>query len=530
MKTRRFFLIWLVVCALAALAAAQEKVDLAVVNRIKTEALQNSKVMDHVFYLSDVYGPRLTGSPGFQGAADWVVKQLQGWSIENVKQEKWGPYGRSWALMRYSGNLIEPQAAPIVGFPLPWSPGTNGTVKGEAVYVQLPVTSDADLEQAMGRLKGTLKDKIILLDAPAEIAMQTTPAGSRYTAEGLASLALASEPRAGSPFAGLNAPRPAVGGPQASRARTQRRSQFLKDEGAQLVLTPGGRGQWGIIVAGSTGSRDIKDPLPLPTVAIAAEQYNRICRLLARKTPVQLEFNVEAKVIEDNLDSFNVIGEILGGRKKDEVVILGAHLDSWTGGTGAADNTAGCAIMMEAMRILKALDLKMDRTVRIALWSAEEQGLLGSRAYVTEHYADRATMALKPEYAKLSAYFNIDNGGGKLRGVYLQGNDMVRPVFEAWLEPFKDLGATTVTIRNTGSTDHASFDAVGLPGFQFIQDQLEYSTRTHHSNEDVYERLQSGDLMQASAVVASFVYNAATRPELLPRKPLPKAQPARPGP
>ncbi len=524
MKPGRACAVWLAVCALAAFAAAQEKVDLAVVNRIKTEALQNSKVMDHVFYLTDVFGPRLTGSPAFQAAADWVVKQLQGWSVENVKLEKWGPYGRSWALVRYSGNMIEPQPAPITGFPLPWTPGTGGTVKAEAVYAPLPLTTDADLEQAMGKLKGTLKDKIVLLDAPPEIAMQTTPPGRRYNAEDLASLAQATEPRVGSPFAELNPP-PRQGGPQAGRARQQRRNQFLKDEGALLVLTPGGRGQWGIIVAGSAGSREVKDPPPLPTVAIAAEQYNRIARLLAKKVQVQLEFNVEARLLEDSLDSFNVIGEITGGRKKDEVVMLGAHLDSWTGGTGAADNAAGCAVMMEAMRILKTLDLKMDRTVRIALWSAEEQGLLGSRAYVTEHFADRATMALKPEHAKLSAYFNVDNGSGKLRGVYLQGNDMVRPVFEAWLEPFKDMGVTTLSIRNTSGTDHQSFDNVGLPGFQFIQDPLEYSTRTHHSNEDVYERAQPSDLMQASAVVAYFVYDAATRPELLPRKPLPKPQP-----
>jgi Zn-dependent M28 family amino/carboxypeptidase len=206
--------------------------------------------------------------------------------------------------------------------------------------------------------------------------------------------------------------------------------------------------------------------------------------------------------------------------------MLGAHLDSWTGGTGAADDAAGCAVMLEAMRILKALNLKMDRTVRMALWSAEEQGLLGSRAYVADHFGDRATMALKPGHAKLSGYFNVDNGSGKLRGVYLQGNDMVRPVFASWLEPFHDMGATTLSIRNTSGTDHLSFDAVGLPGFQFIQDPLEYGTRTHHANEDVYERVQPGDLMQASAIVSWFAYNAATRAELLPRKPLPKPQAA----
>jgi carboxypeptidase Q len=259
-------------------------------------------------------------------------------------------------------------------------------------------------------------------------------------------------------------------------------------------------------------------------VAIFGEQYNRIARLLAHKIPVRLEFEIETKSYEDNLDSFNVIGEIPGGRKKDEVVMLGAHLDSWTGGTGAADNAAGCAVMMEAVRILKALNLKTDRTVRVALWSAEESGLLGSKAYVKEHFAEPETMLPKPEHARLSAYFNFDNGSGKIRGVYLQSNDMVRPIFEAWLAPFRDMGATALPVQQPtiGSTDHLSFDAVGLPGFQFVQDPLEYDTRTHHTNLDTYERVQAGDLMQASAIVASFAYNAANRAELLPRKPMPK--------
>jgi hypothetical protein len=518
MKRNRLLSVLPVLLALAVSLAAQEKVDLAVAHRIKAEALDNSKVMDHVFYLTDVYGPRLTGSPGFNAAADWVVKQLQGWGCENVKLEKWGPYGRSWALARYSGNMLEPQPAPIAGFPLPWTPGTNGTATGEAVYAPLPVASDAELQQAMEKLKGTLQGKIVLLDGPQEISMQTTPPGRRYTEADLASLLGPPEPRPGGP-------RPGGRPPEGARERTARRSQFLKEEGALLILTPGQRGSWGVIVATSAGSREIKDPLPLPTVAIAAEQYNRIYRLLDHKIPVRLEFNIEDRLIDEPTGSVNVIGEIPGGAKREEVVMLGAHLDSWTGGTGAADNAAGCAVMMEAVRILKALNLRMDRTVRVALWSAEEQGLLGSRAYVTEHFADRTTMALKPEHARLSGYFNVDNGSGKLRGVYLQGNDMIRPVFQAWLEPFRDMGATTLSIRNTTGTDHLSFDAVGLPGFQFIQDPLEYGTRTHHANEDVYERIQPGDLMQASAIVAWFAYNTATRPELLPRKPLPKPQP-----
>jgi carboxypeptidase Q len=270
------------------------------------------------------------------------------------------------------------------------------------------------------------------------------------------------------------------------------------------------------------GSRDAKEPGPV-SVALANEHYNRLARLLEKDILVKLELNVQTKFYE-KADGENVVAEIPGRAKKDEIVMLGAHLDSWQAGTGAADNAAGVAVAMEAVRILQALNLKMDRTVRIGLWDAEEEGLIGSREYVKAHFADRETMERKPEHAKLSCYFNFDNGSGKIRGVYLQGNDMVRPVFEAWLAPFHDLGATTVSIRNTGGTDHLSFDAVGLPGFQFIQDPLDYMSRTHHTNMDTYERVQKGDLMQAAAVMASFVYNAATRPEMLPRKPMPKPE------
>jgi Zn-dependent M28 family amino/carboxypeptidase len=259
-------------------------------------------------------------------------------------------------------------------------------------------------------------------------------------------------------------------------------------------------------------------------VALAAEHYNRIARMLGRKIPVRLELELRARIHEESADGFNVTASLPGGKKKDETIMVGGHLDSWHGGTGATDNAAGCAVMIEALRILKALNLQMDRSIRIGLWDGEEHGFLGSRGYVKQYLADRESMAVKADHARFSGYFNVDNGGGKIRGVYLQGNDMMRPIFEAWLEPFRDLGATTVSIRNTGGTDHLVFDEVGLPGFQFIQDPLDYSTRTHHSNMDTYERIQPGDLMQASAIVASFVYHAATRPEMLPRKPLPKPQ------
>lgn len=303
-------------------------------------------------------------------------------------------------------------------------------------------------------------------------------------------------------------------------------SAFWREEGAAVLVDFGYRNDGGTIAAASGGTRDPKDPVPPPMIVITPEHYNRIVRLLERQVPVKMEIEVRNSMGTGNADSHNVIGDLPGtGRHKDEVVMVGGHLDSWHGGTGATDNAAGSAVMMEVIRILKKLDLKLDRTVRIALWSGEEQGLLGSRAYVKEKFADPATMQTTKDWENFSAYYNIDNGTGKIRGIYLQGNEAARPFFEAQLAPFRDMGVTTVTIRNTGGTDHQAFDAVGLPGFQFIQDPIEYSTRTHHSNMDVYDRIQRGDLMQMAAVVTSLVYHTANRAEKLPRKPKPEPRP-----
>jgi hypothetical protein len=508
---------------------AEERVDLDVIHKIREEAIQNSKVMDHVFQLTDVYGPRLTNSPGYFAAADWIVKQLKEWGIEG-HEETWGPFGQGWTFTHFSANLIEPQYAPLIGFPLAWSPGTNGVVSGEAMVASF--TTDADFDRYRGKLKG----KIVFMGAGRELAMIMQAPSQRYSDDQLVRLSGAADGggRGGAPgTAALGDGRGGGGGrggqggqPGGQQQFQNRLNQFLKDEGAAVVVRlGGGQSSGGTVFGQAAGSRDVKDPIPPPTVALTPEHYNRVMRLLDNKIPVKLEFEIQAKFLDDRTDSVNVIGEIPGGRKRDEIVMIGAHLDSWQGGTGATDNAAGCAVMIEALRILKTLNLPMDRTVRMALWGGEEQGLLGSRAYVTEHFADRADMKLKPEHARLAGYFNVDNGSGKIRGVYLQGHDAMRPVFEAWFKPFQDLGAGTISIRNTGGTDHQSFDAVGLPGFQFIQDELEYNARTHHSNMDVYDRVQRADMAQMAAIVASFVYDAATRPEMLPRKPLPKPQP-----
>jgi carboxypeptidase Q len=539
-------------CAFALPAAliAQEPVDLLAIHKIKAEALENSKVMDHMFYLTDVAGHRLTNSPGYKKAGEWAVKQLQEYGLTNVRLEKWGPFGKGWNYTRFSVHMIEPTYSTLIGFPQAWSPGTNGPVQAEAVEVQ--IRTEADMEKYKGKLKGK-----IVLDTPArEVTQSVAPLATRMTDAELAQTALAPEPGQ-RPFGGAaaamqqanqpitsqmgipsasqqfggggngNANQPPGGGAAMQQARQLRMkvAKFWVDEGVVAVVNPGYRGDGGTVFSSSYGNRDQKE-LPATAIAITPEHYNRMIRLIDKKIPVRMEIDVKAEFVEGD-ESFNVVGEIPGTTRKDELVMLGAHLDSWHGGTGATDNAAGCSVAMEAVRILMATGLKPKRTVRIALWGGEEEGLLGSRAYVKEHFADRESMKLTSEHARLAGYFNLDNGTGKIRGIYDQGNDMVRPIFEAWLKPFADMGASTVTIRNTGGTDHQSFDGVGLPGFQFVQDGMEYSTRTHHSNMDTYDHISKPDLMQASAIMAAFVYNTAQREEMLPRKPLPKPQPAR---
>ena len=536
-------------CALALPVAlfAEESVDLLTIYKIKTEALENSHVMDHMFYLSDVTGHRITNSPGYRKAGEWAVKQLQEYGLTNVRMEKWGPFGKGWTYTRFSASMIEPAYSTIIGFPQAWTPGTNGPVEAEVVMVQ--IRTEADLDKYNGKLKG----KIVLDSLPRETPLSLQPLATRLTPEGLAQAAQAQEPgqrggRGGAAFGAADGPVSSImappsgepftggggpggpGGDPAARATMMRQrelrtkvSKFFVEEGVVALVNPGYRGDWGTVFSSSGGSRDQKE-LPPTTVAIAAESYNRMIRLIEKKIPVKMALDIKAEFIEGD-ESFNVVGEIPGTTKKDELVMLGAHLDSWHGGTGATDNAAGCSVAMEAVRILMVQGLKPKRTVRIALWGGEEEGLLGSRAYVKEHFADRETMKLTADHAKVSGYFNLDNGTGKVRGIYDQGNDMVRPIFEAWMKPFLDMGATTVTNRNTGGTDHQAFDAIGLPGFQFIQDPMEYDTRTHHSNMDVADHISRGDLMQASAVMATFVYNTAMRDEMLPRKPLPKPQP-----
>ena len=403
--------------ALAAVALplwllAADKVDLSVINRIKAEAFENSKVMDHMFYLTDVNGPRLTGSPAYKAAADWVVKRMTEYGL-TAKEEKWGPFGRGWTCRHFEAHMTEPQYQPLIGFPLAWTAGTEGTVTGEPIMVT--IRTDEDFE----RYKGKLRGKVVMSMPPKQLAFETTAPGHRFTDAELAEQALAPEPGR-SPF-GFRAPGGPGGQPpmtpeEARKRREEQRklrekiAQFMKDEGALVLLSYGYNGDGGTVFASSGGSYDPKKPIAVASVALTPEHYNRIARLMEHNIPVKLEFNIRNQFFEDQTDSVNVVAEIPGHAKKDEIVMLGAHLDSWHGGTGATDNAAGSAVVMEAARILKSLDLNMDRTVRMALWGGEEEGLLGSRAYVKEHFADRETIKLGAEHAKLAGYFNYDNG------------------------------------------------------------------------------------------------------------------------
>lgn len=523
------------------LALAEERADLAAIWKIKDEGLNRSQVMEILSYLTDVNGPRLTGSTQIRRAQEWAQKKFKEWGLENVHTEKY-EFGRGWDLKRFTAHMVEPTYSPLIAYPKAWTPGTNGVVRAEAIRVD--INTEADFDKYRGKLKGLFA----LTQAAREVEAHFTAQGKRFSDEDLRTIAQMPDPgqaaQFGRQFRGPQRPGGQPGSP--SRQFFRKLNHFYVDEGVAALVEPG-RGDGGTIFVGSGGDRTKDAPPVPPQVVMAVEHYNRICRILEKKVKVELEMETQAEFLDRDLNDYDVLAEIPGTDKRDELVMVGAHFDSWHSGTGATDNAAGSAVAMEAMRILKAIGLRMRRTIRVGLWSGEEQGLLGSRAYVNEHFASRPTPppdmerespeyrrmmqtppTIKPDHAKFAGYWNVDNGTGKIRGIYLQGNEEVRPIFTAWLAPFDDLGATTLSIRNTGGTDHLSFDAVGLPGFQFIQDGLEYDMRTHHSNMDVYDRIQRGDMMQMAVIEAAMVYHTAMREEKLPRKPMPKPQPPQP--
>jgi carboxypeptidase Q len=518
---------------------AKENLDFTMYQRIRDEGIGHSHVMDYASALADGIGPRLTGSPNLHHANEWTRDQLTAMGCSDAHLEDWGEFGMGWQQLNTWVRMSSPDTAVFIAQAAPWSPSTNGAVNGQVVWVDIKEEKDFD------KYKGKLEGKIILLGDMREVSPVDKPLFTRTDEKDLAKIA--DYPVEKSQYS-----------PDRIRDLMKRRvliekfAKFLVVEHAAAVILPSrdGRdnGGSGGTIFDDNGSflnrnaylREHVDPLPVVVVAI--ENYGRVYRLLKANVPVSIEMNVDVKFTGDHEHGFDTIAEIPGTDPalKDEVVMIGGHLDSWASATGATDNGAGTVVAMEVMRILNALQVKPRRTIRIGLWTGEEQGLFGSAGYVKQHFGyvplstapeelekpeymrkPAGPVVLKAEQPKISGYFNVDNGTGKILGIYLQKNAAVYPIFAQWMEPLKDLGVTTITMRNTGGTDHESFDAVGVPGFQFIQDNLDYGSRTHHSNMDTYERLQPGDLAQAATVEAIFVYNTAMRDQMLPRKPLP---------
>jgi len=524
---------------------ATEKLDLDMYQRIRNEGLNDSHVMEFAGPLFDDIGPRLTGSPNLKKANEWTRDTLTKIGLENAHLEDWGEFGLGWQQLNTWARMVSPDTAVLILQATPWSPATPGPVTGDVVYVS--IQSEKDFDQYKGKLAG----KVVLFGAMRDVPPVDAPLFERYTDKEL-------EDMAQYPVA-ASAPGDSPDMQARIRARLEHMrlinqiAQFFADEKVAAVIEPSRDGKNG----GGSGGTFFDDNgaalgrrpyiadqrVKIPVAVAAIESYGRLYRLTQAHVPVSVEINIDTKFTGEHEHGFNTIAEIPGTdpQLKDQVVMLGGHLDSWIAGTGATDNGAGTIVAMEAVRILKAVGVKPRRTIRIALWTGEEEGIFGSRGYCRDHfgsaklstapdqvqlpdYMRRAVgpLEVKPEQKLISGYFNVDNGSGRIRGIYTQGNAAIAPIFAQWIAPLKDLGVTTVTERNTGGTDHLSFDALGIPGFQFIQDPLDYESRSHHSNEDVYERLQPADLKQIATVEAIFVYNAAQRDQMLPRKPLPQ--------
>ena len=529
----------------------------AVIDKIRDEGMNHSQVMQTLSYLTDVIGGRLTNSPSMKRANEWTRDTMAKWGLQNAKLEAWGPFGRGWSLKSFSAQVIEPTAFPVIAFPKAWSPSTKGAVTGDVVYL------DIKAEEDFSKYKGQLRGKIVLISRTRELKADFDGMGKRRSDEDLTKMAAAPDPAVRAAPAAQPGQEQTQTPEQQERALlnalTQKMVGFVFEEGAAVVVDNSRVGSGGtLFVSGATIA-----PLPtaagqpatqgggfggglaarlrnaawnkdnearmIPQMTMASEDYNRLVRMIQLGAKPRMTVDIQAQYHDEDLMGYNTVAEIPGTdpQLKQELVMLGAHLDSWHSSTGATDNAAGSAVVMEAARILMASGLKPRRTIRVALWSGEEQGLNGSREYVTQQFAERkqgsapgqpGELVKTANYDKLSAYYNLDNGTGKIRGVYMQGNAAVRPYFEAWLAPFADLGAKTLTLSNTSGTDHLSFDRVGLPGFQFIQDEIEYSTRTHHSNQDNYDRIQAEDMKQAATIMAAFVYQTAMMDEKIPRK------------
>jgi carboxypeptidase Q len=521
MKT---FVLGLLTCLPLGQAMAQhDEPDLNMIQKIRQEGFNHSQVMDFAFFLTEVSGPRLNNSPGFRRAANYTKNKFSEWGLSNARLEPWGEWGKGWELKRCYVAMSAPYYKPIIAFPKSWTAGTNGLETAQVELLSVGYVND--LEAYKGRLKG----KVVLLRRLDSLEPAYVADATRYSDEELKEMAqwkgkeTGQLTNSGLPGKGYSSShnhneKPNTKAPGA--LTYSQLKQFIRDEGAIAILSTSPRGRDGTLFVQGGGNWTGDSTVNCPDLVLAYEDYMMLQRMAQRHIPVKLEMDVKTEFQTEDLQGYNVIAEIKGTdpKLKQELVMIGAHLDSWHASVGATDNAAGCAVMMEVMRILKTLNVQPRRTIRIALWGGEEQGLIGSKNYVRQHFTDSVTRRYNATGDKVSVYFNLDNGTGKIRGIYLQENTAVQPIFTKWLQPFKDLGATTVTRQRTGGTDHLSFDAIGLPGFQFIQDDIEYDTRTHHTNMDSYDHLQPGDLKQAAVIIASFVYHAAQRNEKIPRK------------
>ena len=487
------------VSSTAVAQVAQESVDLSIIQRIREEGLRHSQMDSMAQYLTDVIGPRLTASPGIKRAREWIVQQLEEWGLENINIESWGEFGQGWSREYYSGQILTPYVQPLHAQPAAWTGSTSGVVVGPAVIVRADSVSDLE------RYRGRLRNAFVLLDEPADIEPEFEQWDRRFSLE---TLLTPPEPGEARQFDPSQRERMMEMRRRMQEVRDAQDAMF-REEGVAVLLSRSSR-NYGILR--STYNRaglDPENPTPLPQLVVSAEQYGQIYRNVARGVPVQLGVEVRNRFHPEDQNGYNLLADLPGTDKADEYVMIGGHLDSWHMGTGAVDNAAGCLVMMEALRILKTLGLQPRRTIRLALWSGEEQGLLGSRNWVENHPG---------LHDRISAYLNYDNGTGRIRGIYTQMNEGVIPIFEQILWPFRDLGVVTVWHRNTSGTDHLSFDRAGIPGFQVIQDPIEYTERHHHTYLDTYDHMLIDDLMQSAVVIAATTYQLATREEMLPRK------------
>jgi hypothetical protein len=526
-----------------------EELDLAVVERIKDQAFNHSQVMDYVYYLADKNGPRLAASPGYQRAARWAAAELQQSGISNARVEEFGVFGRSWAWSRVAIQMLEPEVTTLNGVPLAWSAGTDGVITAPVIYA--PLWEDAEdpgvydlvklaeqIETYKTRYRGKLGGKVVLLSSKRPFQLPSTPEIQRWSDADLKEMEVPREPPDYDPreWPLLREPTdpterwisyefvPVEIEHDYSERETMlldRLIRFLNAEKIAAVMMTSTEGNGAVIFAENFGSHKSSAPVPPTAVQLMPEHYNRLVRLVEHDVSVVLSVDVDAEFPENEARLMNVIAELPGRTKSNEVVMMGAHLDSWHTGTGATDNATGCAVVLEAMRILQSLDITFDRTVRLGLWDGEEHGHYGSRAYVSRYLGDPISMRLKPAHESFSAYFNIDTGSGKTRGILTQRIAAAQPIFESLVKPFREHGVTTVVPRKDFQTDHESFDAVGLPSFDLLQDQLDYWSHTHHSNVDTVDHVVPEDLQVSAAFLATLVYHAAMREEMMPRDAIP---------